>query len=1554
MNKTLFPLVLFFSLLGTRVQGQLTFDPANPPTQASAPTEVYHHYVNNTYPSHDARNDSHQKGPKTVMVMVVRPTDGGTYTNPPTVASLQSGLNSSSQRYYEASYHQTWFGPKFLNGNLIPQLVVTEVLDLPEDSDYYKGSFGLLQMHCLQAVRNQGGDWNGGKLDPNNFDRWVVMSNVKMIGSAGLAYVGGRFSWVGDRLSGGVALHEWGHNWGVYHANLWTVPEGDEPRAETGTHHEYKDGWCVMGGNSLVSMFNPQFRVDLKFLEDGRNEVMTVTGSGTYRIHNYIQHDRRQPETLLRALVLPVSMHHGYWTEDRSVYLGFGHVDGVDGGWRRQDYNRNAVTVHSNLSTGTNLIDTTPYSRPGDADRDDSGIKIGRTYSEGPGVNGVHPNGGFHVTPVLRGSTEVNGQTHEWIEVVIHLQDSIESNSPPAAAFPHEPSTMLYGVTPGVPFEISVNASDPDGDPLAYDWDFGDETYNLVNSGTQTKTWDTAGVYLVQVTVSDMKGGTAVAQTWVNVGGQAFREPENPPATLPGLAYEYYEGRFAALPDTGTLFPVKTGTVSTVNLSPRERDSEYAFVFHGYLEVPADDVYTFHLNSKDGARFHIGDLLLIDNDGIHRNPSEHFGSLALNAGKHAIRVEMFNRDGSGTLSLDWSTLSMDRAPVPATNLYQRDWSGIDAPSVSLATPSPGSTHTMGEDILLTAVADSPAGIDRVAYFSNGVYLGEAFSAPWSFPWPDAYGGERELHAIAHDGNGRSALSDPVVIQVDFPEGGADTISINLARENPLYDFPAAESAGVMPRTNWNHLTGHNHENLIDNDGNVTNVGFSTTALYYYHRATASGSSADHRMMSAYRGNTGSTSAYTFTNIPYATYDVYVYWGAHYRDEAFPDFMRVTLEDEIYWIRVESSTWDGEWIESTATTKAEAATPASYIVFREVSQADFTLNVFTDTANGENRAGPAGVQIVRSDALPPPPPPPPPPAAPSNLTVTHVTHYEVVLMWTDNADDELEYRVYRATDSEGPWTLLEVLPADSGEYTDNTVTSATPYVYRVNAWNEDGESEASNTVSVTTAAAPGPPVIIAHPESQTVTEGHAVSFSVEAAGNPAPSYQWRKNGVELPGANAPAFNISAVSFADMGDYEVVVWNDIGQITSSAASLTVTEDTSHTQQFLVNFVDGTYTTDGTRVWQSLQLRQTTGPSPKQEHSNVLLQNTEGDDTAGVRISVSSTVTSDIGTNTPAADQFSENPFAWFTPTEAAQVTVYSFSELNASWTYTLEGFDPGDEVTFEMVIRRNNNGRNITLVYNPGETDTEILLNNADSGITRYVTHTTSGATSYSFVLSSDVSGWVATLNAMAVTVVKDASPPPVVPATVTLSNLTRIVDGSPKTPEITTEPANLAVTLTFDGSATVPSASGIYEVVATVTEPGYEGSATATFTLLTEEGFVDSNHNGVDDAWEALYFEPDEILEPEYTVRGVTLPLRGWFIAGLNPKGQQLLEFHSGMQFDTVSGRRYEIQHTSDLTGTEGPGWQTVEILDGNDAPRTLTNPQPGFYRIRVRLAPYLP
>lgn len=84
----------------------------------------------------------------------------------------------------------------------------------------------------------------------------------------------------------------------------------------------------------------------------------------------------------------------------------------------------------------------------------------------------------------------------------------------------------------------------------------------------------------------------------------------------------------------------------------------------------------------------------------------------------------------------------------------------------------------------------------------------------------------------------------------------------------------------------------------------------------------------------------------------------------------------------------------------------------------------------------------------------------------------------------------------------------------------------------------------------------PPSLSSQPASVSVLDGAAASFSVTAGGDAPLSYQWQKDGVDIPGANAATYSLAAANLADSGaSFGAVVSNAGGKLASQTAKLTV---------------------------------------------------------------------------------------------------------------------------------------------------------------------------------------------------------------------------------------------------------------------------------------------------------------------------------------------------------------------------------------------------------------
>lgn len=130
--------------------------------------------------------------------------------------------------------------------------------------------------------------------------------------------------------------------------------------------------------------------------------------------------------------------------------------------------------------------------------------------------------------------------------------------------------------------------------------------------------------------------------------------------------------------------------------------------------------------------------------------------------------------------------------------------------------------------------------------------------------------------------------------------------------------------------------------------------------------------------------------------------------------------------------------------------------------------------------------------------------------------------------------------------------VNISGATSAAYTLTGVQSTDAGTYDVVVSNLAGPTTSSGaTLTVAT-----PPSITGQPQSQMVTVGQNVAFTVTAAGTAPLSYQWRKDGTNLIGATSATYSLTGVLMSHTGSYTVVIANVVGSVTSAPpAVLTV---------------------------------------------------------------------------------------------------------------------------------------------------------------------------------------------------------------------------------------------------------------------------------------------------------------------------------------------------------------------------------------------------------------
>ncbi|MCF7762221.1 MAG: TIGR02597 family protein [Verrucomicrobia bacterium] len=426
-----------------------------------------------------AADSSRTQGTKSVLFMRVAFPDE--LSEPITESAANAMMDQINQIFLQYSY-----GTTAVISDVTPLLLLPTTM-----AGYSTLSVDTLQNDARAAALAAG-------YDTDNYDFDIVRS--KTISGAnfnftGRANVGGKGLMIQDSAANValyVAVHELGHNYGLWHANSWRA-SGDSVIGP-GSVLEYGNTFDTMGSKNfdpLSYQFGSWSKWHLQWLPS--SFVQTISSSGVYRIFasdvSYLIGGQKYAFRVYKDYA------REYWGEYRSRL--------INNSWAQNGILLNWTPFNNSVGDSLNstvLLDTTPGTQAASGGKEDAAVVIGRTFSD--------VSAGIHITPIAKG---VSG-SDKWIDVQVNL-GAFSGNNPPTLAL----SSDRTSVPAGASVTLTAAASDGDGDSLAYDWDFGDQTFGA-NSSTASKSWSAAGEYVVRCTVSDMKGGKASRNLVVTVG----------------------------------------------------------------------------------------------------------------------------------------------------------------------------------------------------------------------------------------------------------------------------------------------------------------------------------------------------------------------------------------------------------------------------------------------------------------------------------------------------------------------------------------------------------------------------------------------------------------------------------------------------------------------------------------------------------------------------------------------------------------------------------------------------------------------------------------------------------------------------------------------------------------------------------------------------------------------------------------------------------------------------------------------------------------------------
>jgi hypothetical protein len=244
----------------------------------------------------------------------------------------------------------------------------------------------------------------------------------------------------------------------------------------------------------------------------------------------------------------------------------------------------------------------------------------------------------------------------------------------PVAAFKATPPVFAPGRTITFTARLSRGAR--------YTWLFGDGTQATGRrvshrfpdaEGTALDNKDGAGRFRVLLHVKDKAG----RQDWAAQGLVAVARwhdaIDTSVSTPPGLIWKIYPRMWTELQSLAKESWILTGQSSNLYADP-QGFTRYAVAWDGFINIPADGGYTFHLMARDGARLVIDGVEVAKTGppfaqvcGSQGNAMRYDrGSLGLRAGKHLFHLEGLHSVSQGSPRLLWEGPALPLTDVPPT------------------------------------------------------------------------------------------------------------------------------------------------------------------------------------------------------------------------------------------------------------------------------------------------------------------------------------------------------------------------------------------------------------------------------------------------------------------------------------------------------------------------------------------------------------------------------------------------------------------------------------------------------------------------------------------------------------------------------------------------------------------------------------------------------------------------------------------------------------------------------------------------------------------------
>jgi predicted esterase len=555
-----------------------------------------------------------------------------------------------------------------------------------------------------------------------------------------------------------------------------------------------------------------------------------------------------------------------------------------------------------------------------------------------------------------------------------------------------------------------------------------------------------------------------------------------------GINYKYYEGSYSVLPNFSTLTPIETGRTANVDISVRNRDVNYAFMWTGFLTIPVTGTYYFATSSDDGSKLYVNTpysfsgTATVNNDGLHGSTQVTSNPMTLNAGVYPITATYFQGTGGQGMNIRW------RSSAIGVNTLTNIPDQYLGDTITLPGAAPTAPAIMGAKaeaynrvrITWTDNSNNETGFEIYrSQTATGAFtvIGKAAANATYFLDNTVAANTRYYYKVRAIGQyGESALSTgyPYLAVYPFDNSAADvSLNVNNGTANAMSYSSATKIEGTHAAvfngtssfvTIGGNSTGFLHDafsnrtvslwikaDLLDNNRIIFETGGSDNGLALRINANKLEAGATSGSVLSIASAAFTSTAWTHVAVVYNSGALRLYINGDLAASAATPFTTINTSSNNSRIGVNTGTnafnVTGTYFKGSIDNVA--------IIGQALTQAEIS-QLFGQSLP---------IYTTVTPALPAAP------ATPTNVTASSTSPSSIKLTWTSNDANTDGFDIQRAFGANGTFVLvksIDTVIGSSNTYTDTALYANQQYIYRVRAKGAAGTSAYSANASAITA------------------------------------------------------------------------------------------------------------------------------------------------------------------------------------------------------------------------------------------------------------------------------------------------------------------------------------------------------------------------------------------------------------------------------------------------------------------------------------------------------